>query len=221
MCLAFIRTMRKSSVNLERDTAEGHDALLTLRRGVSALGAWAFDAPDAGLTIAVGPGPVCDWQIASPGVSPFFLAFTGDALLVRAIRLDGRLRLNGQILADTWVGLSHGDMIDLGSSTLAVRLGPALRPKGTSRSDRRKQKKASAAHRAHARQDASATQERIARENKEARTAARGTALSLRDDFSRNAPVLFQEHDPDSTPPQATLMWYAAMAFGTLLAYLA
>ena len=99
-------SMRKSSVFLEPDDAGGHQVLLTLRRGVSSWGAWAFDAPDAGMTIIVGPSASCDWQIASPGVSPLFLAFTGEALLARAIKHDERVRLNGHALGEIWVQLS-------------------------------------------------------------------------------------------------------------------
>lgn len=208
--------MRKSSVFLEPDDAGGHQVLITLRRGVSSWGAWAFDASDAGLTITVGSSASCDWQIASAGVSPLFLAFTGEALLVRSVRRDERAQLNGHPLGENWVQLSHGDLLDFGPSTLAVRLALSLRPKADRR-ERKKQKKAGT-NRAQARRTA-ATAEREAKEQarREAREQ-RAAALVLREDFSRNAPVLFQEPERD-TPAQTTLMWYAAIGFATLMAY--
>ncbi|MFT3928324.1 MAG: FHA domain-containing protein [Myxococcales bacterium] len=127
--------MRKSSVSLEPDAAHGHQALLTLRRGVSALGTWAFDACDAGITITLGAGASCDWQIASPGIAPLLLAFTGDSLLVRALKHDDRVRHNGRILSEGWVRLEHGDMVDLGPSKNRRGLGawPALQGQSSRR----------------------------------------------------------------------------------------
>lgn len=221
MCLAFAWAMRKSSVFLEPDDAGGHQVLLTLRRGVSSNGAWTFDAPDAGVTIAVGASASCDWQIASPGVSPLFLSFTGEALLARAVKHDDRLCLNGSALSNVWVHLSHGDQIDLGPSTLAVSLARSLQPKESWR-ERQKHKKAGS-QRAQARRTAAAEKEereRVRREAKEQRAAARATALVLRDDPGRSGAVLFREREPEEEgPSQTTLMWYAAIGFGTLLAY--
>ena len=206
--------MRKSSVFLEPDDAGGHRVLLTLRRGVSSRGAWVFDAPDAGMTITVGASASCDWQIASPGVSPLFLAFTGDALLVRAIKHDERVRLNGHALGETWVQLSHADLLDLGPSALAVSLAQSLQPKR----ERKKHKKAQASRAEAHRRAAAADREEKEQVRREAREQRARGALVLRDDFSRNAPVLFQERER-AAPEHTMLMWYVVIGFATLLAY--
>jgi hypothetical protein len=206
--------MRKSSVFLEPDHAGGHLALVTLQRGVSAWSAWAFDAPDAGRTITVGASHSCDWQIASPGVSPLFMAFTGEALVARAVKHDERLRLNGRILAESWVSLSHGDRLDLGPSALAISLGPQLRSKANPRKDYKQQKRMG-----NRRQAAAAERQERDETRRDARRAAREVALVLRDDFARNAAALFREREDDEATRQGTRMWYAAIAFATLLAY--
>lgn len=121
---------------LEHDAAE-HLAFLTLTRGVSAWGSWAFDAEDIGSSITVGAGSGCDWQIASPGVTPLTLLFTGDSLLSRCARPDDRVRLNGVPLKTSWVPLHDGDRIDLGAASIGVRMTPtAQRTKSRSRGER-------------------------------------------------------------------------------------
>lgn len=142
------------------------------------------------------------------------MAFTGEALVVRAIKHDERLRLNGQILVESWVSLLHGDRLDLGGSTLAINLGSSLRARASARKEYKQQKKAGSS-----RQTAAA--ERMEREvaRREAKQTAREVALVLREDFSRNAAMLFRERADDEASRQGTRMWYAALAFATLLAY--
>ncbi len=179
----------------------GHRAGLILARGVSACGAWVFSACDAGTTITVGAASTCDWQIASPGVSPLFLSFTGEALLVRPLAHDVRARVNGQTLPPRgWVQLAHGDELTIGSSLLCVQLAPALRG-GQSKRSRTRQKQPKANSRAHSRTGA----------------PAQGLQLALRDAFPVDTPSLFQDRDiRERSEPR---LWYAAIALGTLLTY--
>ncbi len=195
--------MRRSRVFVDSDEAEGHLALLNLLRGVSAWNAWAFDPMDVGLTITVGSTANCDWQIASPGVSPMFLAFTGESLVARALAHDPRVRLNGAALEENWVALRHGDRLDFGVATLGVSLGPALH-RGSTRAWVDK------ARRGNRRQQGAEGRERA---------AARAAALARTDEASRQLPVLFREPPPRDAPTRPPRVRYAAIALGLLLAY--
>lgn len=190
-----------SSAIFDDAKATGHRAGLILRRGVSACGAWVFSVEDAGKTITVGPASTCDWQIASPGVSPLFVSFTGDALLVRPVAPDVRVRLNGQTLpAQSWAQLCHGDELALGASSLAVHLAPALR--GTKTKSRRRKR-----HRKESRSANGGTE-----------STAGGLQLVLRDAFPFNVPSLFQDRDIRGRTDPRVL--YAVIGFGTLITYM-
>jgi hypothetical protein len=201
--------MRRSRVFVEADEAEGHLALLSLRRGVSAWSTWAFDAMDAGLTITVGASSSCDWQIASPGVAPLYIAFTGESLVARAIKHDPRVRLNGAMLSESWVSLCHGDWLELGPSSLTISLSPVLQNK-----DEMKRRQQSKGKRKNATKRGEQEEER-----RREREVARAAALVLHDDPTRHGPALFRDPELQQGPSQTTLMWYAAIAFGTYLAY--
>jgi hypothetical protein len=208
--------MRRSRVFVEADEAEGHLALLSLRRGVSAWSTWAFDAMDAGLTITVGPGSNCDWQIASPGIAPLYIAFTGESLVARAIKHDPRVRLNGAMLSESWVVLCHGDWLELGPSSLMITLSHVLQNKDEMRTlakKRRQQCKAKAKNKNGAKRP------ELEDERRREREFARAAALVLHNDPSRHGPALFRDPELHEGPSQARLMWYAAIAFGTYLAY--
>jgi hypothetical protein len=200
--------MEQSTVILEQDAA-GHLALLTLRRGVSAWGTWAFDAKDAGTTITIGSASGCDWQIASPGVTSLSLVFTGDALLARCARPDVRVRLNGAPLWPGWVSLGHGDRLELGPSCVEVNLAEGLRPKAQKPRFERKQRGA---------------RRRTSRGGSPPRGSADGhgeqvgaAVLVRRDSFSDAVPALFQERR--SRISIESVCWYLAIAVATLLAY--
>jgi hypothetical protein len=197
--------MRKSTVILENDAA-GHLALLTLRKGVCAWGTWAFDAADAGKTLTIGATRRCDWQIASPGVDPLSLAFTGDSVLVRVPRHDPRVRRNGSPLPLGWVELEHGDVLDIGPSSLAVCLAPRLRRKQRARAQRARNRKARRA------QDARWV-ERV-------EPAEAGTSLALHAQAREAdaAPALFPPSERDAARP-LYWFWYAAIVLVTLTAY--
>ena len=208
--------MRKSSVTPEPDAAQGHQALLTLRRGVSARGTWAFDACDAGTTITLGAGASCDWQIASPGIAPVYLAFTGEALLVRALRCDERVRHNGEVLTEGWITLDHGDTLDLGPSKIAVSLAPGRRSKASRRAERQRQKRTSKRGQ---QGRAKGERQREATPQEAPRLPRRPHALVPQVDPLRSASALFDEAQGEAQPAANARMWYAAIAFGTLLAY--
>ena len=157
---------------------------------------------DVGLTITVGSSGSCDWQIASPGVSPMFLAFTGESLVARGLAHDPRVRLNGGALGENWVVLHHGDQLDFCSATLRVSLSARLR-RGRARAKVDRGRSGASQHQGAETRD---------------RATARASALTRDDDSSRTLPVLFREPtfgDDITHPP----IRYAAIAFGLLLAY--
>jgi hypothetical protein len=208
MLLAMRGDMEQSTVILEEDAA-GHLALLTLRRGVSAWGTWAFDTKDAGTTITIGSTSGCDWQIASPGVTSLSLLFTGHALLVRSALHDPRVRLNGQALEAGWVTLAHGDRLELGPSCVEVNLAEEIvHPKLKKSRFERKQRTRRRSTRGSAPQAAHEddVNDRV------------GPAVLVRHDpFSEDIPALF--HDRRKRVSNETLWWYLAVAVVTALAY--
>jgi hypothetical protein len=204
--------MKKSTVTFDHDAAGGHQALLTLRRGVSAFSTWVFDEQDAGRTITLGSASGCAWQIASPGVSQQLLAFTGENLLVRSLKPDDRVRLNGWPLPEGWVELAHGDILEIGQATLAVSLAPALR-KNTTAPPKRGERKRRQQRRAKAPVPPPQREQATPRHSS-------GSALVLHRDSLRNAPVLFQEHDSQPVSPQ-TLYRFVVAALATVVAYAA
>ncbi len=179
--------------------ADGRRAGLILARGVSACGAWIFKASDAGTTIVIGAASTCDWQIAAPDITPVFVSFTGESLLVRALAHDSRIMLNGHTLPPQgWVQLAHGDELQLGPSVLAARLVPSLRQGKGARPPKAKKMKASAPR------------------SRAPQSGAPSAQLALHRAFTDDAPALFQERDQAQHEPR---MWYAAVALGTLLTY--
>jgi hypothetical protein len=157
--------------------------------------------------MTIGASRRCDWQIASPGVDPLSIAFTGDSLLVRISRQDERVRLNGEVLSLGWVELAHGDVLDVGPSSLAVHLAVGMR---------RRQRGSESRGRSKGRRKAK-REARAGRWVEQVEAALPGSSIVLHEDVPPgDAPVLFQ---PRQRSAQMTFVWYAAIALATMLAY--
>ena len=115
---------RSTLVNGAREIAEGHVALLRLRRGRSTWGTWAFESADAGTAITVGTDASCDWTIGAPELEPteLFIVFTGQGFLVKNGRSESCCWLDGAPLTNKWTPFGDGARLDFGRASLEVQL---------------------------------------------------------------------------------------------------
>jgi hypothetical protein len=120
-------TTEDVQARLESTPVSFYGLALRLRRGASDIVSWSADRGSIRGTLSIGADPTCDWNIRGPGIAPveLWVSAPEGRLRVKSARPGAGARLDGVVLADSWVTLEPGSRLEFGFACLALEFDAA------------------------------------------------------------------------------------------------